>query len=209
MILLAAAALLVFWVPAVIVLIRREAAYFTNGILWSALIATAAVLLIGAGLTLWARRDRLILTVDVDGVHMPQRSRQPALEARWEELALVRLVGDRDPALAFYLHPQEAPDEHGSAADEVDLSEPELLRPLDFHNDPPPPMRAPDRQAFDAIRPPAEQEPPDAVPPAPKLSPAERLHATPYVVPLTRTDPPVPQILRAITRLSAGRVRLD
>ena len=212
LIVLGVAVLLVFWIPAVIVLVRPEAAYFTNGILWTALIATVAVLLVGAGLTLWwSRRGRVLLTADADGVRLPARGKRPALHSRWEELTLVRLVGTTSPALAFYL-PASAQDDDPAgpehSPDGLDLSEPEFLRPLDFTNDPPPAMTAPERSTFEKITPPAEQEQPEE-PAAPPISPAEMLHATPYVVPLGCTSPPLKDILRAITRFSAGRVRLD
>ena len=212
LILLGVAGLLVFWIPAVIVLVRPEAAYFTNGILWTALIATVAMLLIGAALTVWwSRRGRVILTADSGGVRLPGRRKQPAFEARWDDLSLVRLVGTRDPALAFYLRPvADEPADESAASDGLDLSEPEFLRPLDFANDPPPAMRAPDRSTFDEITPAdGGEEPAETTPPAPRLSPAEVLHGTPHVVQLVRTNPSLTEILRALTRLSAGRVRLE
>lgn len=210
MILLGAAVLLVFWIPAVIVMVRPEAAYFTNGILWSALIATIVVLLLGAGGTLWwSRRGKVLLTADSEGVRLPARRRRPALQARWEDLALIRLVGATDPALAFYLREPNS-DEPDDETHELDLSEPELLRPLDFVADPPPAMRAPNRSTFEQITPlPHEEEPEHAEPVASKPARGEALHATGHVVPLARTRPPLIDILRAITRLSAGRVRLD
>lgn len=209
---LALGILLLFWLPALVVLVRREAAYFTNGVLWSALIATVVVLLAGAGLTLWwSRRPRVVLNADRDGVRLPARRKQPAFEARWDELALVRLVGTTDPALAFYLRePAAAVAEENPKGEELDLSEPQFLRPLDFTADPPPPMRTPDRQAFERITALDAQEPdPVQEPPVPSPSPAEVLHGTPHVVRLVRTNPPVADVLRAITRLSAGRVRLE
>jgi hypothetical protein len=213
MILVGFAVLLVFWVPAVIVLVRPEAAYFTNGILWSALIATILVLLAGAGLTLWwSRRGKVQLTADADGVRIPARRKRPLLEVRWEDLTLVRLVGATDPALAFYLRnlDEEEPADDDATGDALDLSEPEFLRPLDFVSDPPPEMQAPDRATFNQIAPlPEDTEPEETAPTAPRPKPGEVLHATPYVVHLVRTSPPLADILRAITRLSAGRVPLD
>lgn len=210
LLLLGAAVLLLFWVPAVIVLLRPEAAYFTNGILWSALVATVVVLLAGGAATLGlARRGAVLLTADADGVRIPGGRRRPALEARWEDLLLVRLVGATDPALAFYpRHRDTDPADPVVAEPELDLSEPEFLRPLDFTADPPPAMRAPDRAVYERIAPLAPQQP-EVTPVEPKPAPGEVLHGTPYVVPLVRTRPAVPDVLRALTRLSAGRVRLD
>lgn len=197
--------LLVCWLPAVIVITRAEAAYFTNGIVLSALIGTAAVLLIGLVLAVWtARGERIVLRADHAGIELPATRRRDERSCAWEEIILVRLVGKRDPALAFYLRePQDAADELPD--DGPDLTEPELLRPLDFHRDPPPAMRLPQPEAFAQIRPVVEPPAPPAQP-EPTVSSGEVLHATPYVVPLSHTDPPLERILREITRFAAGRV---
>ncbi|WP_134322448.1 hypothetical protein [Cumulibacter soli] len=207
--LLGVSVLLVFWVPAIIVLARSEAAYFTNGILWSALIATVVALLVGAGLTLWwARRGRVLLSADAAGIRLPATRQHPELEAAWADVAMIRLIGTRNPTLA--IHVREIVEEQSaeSAEPQLDLTEPEFLRPLDFQSDPPPPTKVPSEDAFDKIKPlPQEEDSEDDPEPRPKSGAA--LHATPYVVSLTNTDPPLSHVLRAITVLSAGRVRLD
>lgn len=203
-----AAVLLVCWLPAVIVLARAEAAYFTNGIVLSALIGTAAVLLIGLLLALWiARGERIVLRADGEGIELPGTRRRAGHSCAWDDVILVRLVGKRDPALAFYLREPEA-DSAEQPDDGPDLTEPELLRPLDFHRDPPPAMRLPEPQVFAQIRPAAEPATPTAQP-EPVSSAADALHATPHVVPLSHTDPPLAQVLRELTRLAAGRVRFQ
>lgn len=212
-VLLAIGSFVLFWIPALIVLFRREPGYFTSGILWTALIATALVMGIGLGGAAAKQRmgeaARPLMVLSRDGVRIPASADRAGLDARWEDLALVRLIGRRDQELAFYPRP-EAP---AHAADDevtVDLSEPEFLRPLDFQNDPPPPMTAPDRAVYERISPVPEQ--PDladeqAAQPQPKG--AEALYGTAHVVPVSQTTPPLREVLRAIRELSAGRVALD
>ncbi|MFV0532323.1 MAG: hypothetical protein ACK5MR_01555 [Cumulibacter sp.] len=208
--LLGVCVLLVFWVPAIIVLGRSEAAYFTNGILWSALIATVIALLVGAGLTLWwASRGRVLLSADTARIRVPASRRHPALEAAWADVAMIRLIGTRNPTLA--IHVREIHDEQSAeiAEPQLDLSEPEFLRPLDFQSNPPPPTQLPSEDAFDKIKPLSQQEEESKDGPELRPKPGAALHATPYVVSLANTDPPLSEVLRAITVLSAGRVRLD
>lgn len=200
---------LVCWLPVIIVLLRPEPGYFTGGIALSALIATMLILAAAAGLTLlWMRtgeRARPLLEADSNGIRIPGASGGDETALRWEQLALIRLIGRTDPELAFYPLVEDEPEEP-AAGPELDLSEPEYLRPLDFQTDPPPAMSAPPRSAYEAITP---LEPtPDS--PAEVIAPPrhESLYATTHLVHLTRTDPPLPEILRSIRRLAAGRVPL-
>lgn len=210
---LAAASVLLFWVPALIVMIRREPGYFTSGIVWTAVIATVLLVALGLGLAvLWLRtgsRRAPLLVLSERGVSIPPGRRQAALDARWEDLDLVRLVGHRDPEMAFYVKPEEVPEPEPEPETRLDLSEPEFLRPLDFENDPPPVMRAPDRATFEQITPLAADDDAEAeAPPEPAPSGPQRLYATPYVVPVGRTDPGLRELIRAVRRLAAGRVPL-
>lgn len=209
---LAASSVVLFWLPALIVLIRREPGYFTSGIVWTALIATILLIGLGAGLTvLWLRtgsRRAPLMTLTEHGVSIPAGRRQEALDARWEDLELVRLIGDRDPEMAFYIRPEPEPEQEPGPEQTLDLSEPEFLRPLDFEHDPPPAMRAPDRSVFERIAPLPEPEQEPEPEPEPPLSGAERLYATPHVVAVGRTDPDLRQLIRSVRRLSAGRVPL-
>ncbi len=199
--------MLLFWLPALIVVVRREPGYFTTGVVWTAVLATVALLVVGLGLAvLWERtggRREPLLVADAAGVRVPTTRGRPALDAPWTDLALIRVVGEREPELAFYVSPDAGRRQPERAP--LDLSEPELLRPLDFVNDPPPPTAAPDRAVFAAITPLPEEEPPAAQPAPPR---GTALYATPYVVPLARTAPPTAELLRAIRRLADGRVPL-
>lgn len=200
-------ALVLFWLPAMVVVLRREPGYFTTGVVWTALLATVALLVIGLGLAvLWhctgTRRDPL-LTADASGVRVPAGRGRPALDAAWTDLALVRVIGEREPELAFYLSPDAG--RSRPEREPLDLSEPEYLRPLDFTNDPPPPTVAPERAVFAAITPLPEEEPPAQVSAPPRGS---ALYSTPFVVPLARTTPSRRVVLREIRRLADGRVPL-
>lgn len=210
---LAGASVLLFWVPALIVLIRREPGYFKTGIVWTALIATVVLIVLGAGLMmLWLRtgsRRGPLMTLSERGVQIPAGRRQDSLDVRWEDLELVRLVGHRDPEMAFYRKTEPPTEPEPQPRTDLDLSEPEFLRPLDFANDPPPPMRLPDRAVFEQITPlPEDEEQPPQREPEPRISGPERLYATPYVVPVGRTEPALREVIRAVRRLAAGRVPL-
>ena len=207
---LAACAVLVFWVPALIVVIRREPGYFTAGIVWTALIATVVLAVAGfAATSLWLRtgdRATPLLVLSREGIRIPARHRRAELDAPWTDLALVRVIGAREPELAVYLKPEDLPEPEPEAV-ELDLSEPEFLRPLDFENNPPPPMRAPEREVFTEISavPEVEESVATDEPRRPRL---ESLYATPHVVSLSRTTPELREVLRTIRRYADGRVPL-